>query len=88
MNNADKYFHPNVTEYFLFVLVHLVHNNTEEFNGSIISARILCGYILTHMVYKELMKVLFQQGTPNDVMYGWCHKCREKYPDEYKNLKG
>merc|ERR1712080_627683 len=25
---------------------------------------------------------------PTDVMYGWCHKCREKHVDEYKNLVG
>lgn len=25
---------------------------------------------------------------PRDVMYGWCHKCREKYAEEYKNLVG
>jgi len=25
---------------------------------------------------------------PTDVMYGWCHKCREKYAEEYKNLVG
>ena len=31
---------------------------------------------------------VFQAGDPNDVMYGWCHKCREKYTAEYKNLKG
>lgn len=27
-------------------------------------------------------------GDPSDVMYGWCHKCREKHTQEYKNLKG
>ena len=34
------------------------------------------------------MNINFQKGEPNDVMYGWCHKCREKHRDEYKNLKG
>lgn len=29
-----------------------------------------------------------KKGEPSGVMYGWCHKCRDKYPDEYKNLKG
>eukprot|EP00090_Calanus_glacialis_P026217 TRINITY_DN4116_c0_g1_i2.p1 TRINITY_DN4116_c0_g1~~TRINITY_DN4116_c0_g1_i2.p1 ORF type:complete len:114 (+),score=25.19 TRINITY_DN4116_c0_g1_i2:105-446(+) len=25
---------------------------------------------------------------PTDVMYGWCHKCRAKYKEEYENLVG
>lgn len=25
---------------------------------------------------------------PPGVMYAWCTKCREKYPDEYANLTG
>ena len=29
-----------------------------------------------------------QVKEPQDVMYGWCHKCREKYAEEYKNLVG
>lgn len=31
---------------------------------------------------------LLQAGDPTDVMYGWCHKCREKFNDQYKALTG
>ena len=30
----------------------------------------------------------FQAKDPVDVMYGWCHKCRAKYKEEYENLVG
>ena len=30
----------------------------------------------------------FQAGDPTDVMYGWCHKCREKFKDQYQALTG
>ena len=23
-----------------------------------------------------------------NVMYGWCVKCRDKYPEEYKKIEG
>ena len=26
--------------------------------------------------------------TNRDVMYGWCSKCRAKFPDEYNKLEG
>ena len=39
--------------------------------------------------YQSQMKsVLLQIGEPKDVMYGWCRKCREKHPEDYKQLVG
>lgn len=29
-----------------------------------------------------------KMGEPKDVMYGWCRKCREKHPEDYKQLVG
>merc|ERR1712198_14226 len=29
-----------------------------------------------------------KKGEPSDVMYGWCHKCREKHKTDYDNLAG
>lgn len=41
------------------------------------------------IIFSPLTKFsLFQAGDPTDVMYGWCHKCREKFKDQYKALTG
>ena len=43
--------------------------------------------ILIMMNHHPIISIL-QAKDPTDVMYGWCHKCRAKYKEEYENLVG
>ena len=29
-----------------------------------------------------------KKGEPRNVMYGWCVKCRAKFPEDYKKVEG
>ena len=29
-----------------------------------------------------------KKGEPRNVMYGWCLKCRAKFPQDYKKVEG
>ena len=29
-----------------------------------------------------------KKGEPRDVLYGWCLKCRAKFPQDYKKVEG
>merc|ERR1711994_403818 len=46
-----------------------------------------CLFCLKIMVLCEC-KEEDKAGEPKNVMYGWCSKCRNKLPDDYKKLVG
>ena len=60
------------------------------------SARVylgVCGLFCSFLFLVRVVRVSsvflsFQAGDPTDVMYGWCHKCREKFKDQYQALTG
>ena len=69
----------------------IVHNLFQKF------ILILQSQISTSLMSETLIEIynifpssllIFQAKDPTDVMYGWCHKCREKYKEEYENLVG
>ena len=53
-------------------------NITYIWNGSII-------YCLTQSEWESTM---LQEGQPENVMYGWCVKCRLRYQEKFQALRG
>ena len=56
--------------------------------GWILLNCIIPPFIPNLIYYKVIIVFNIQTKEPVDVMYGWCHTCREKYNEEYRGLVG